>query len=1578
MNTINRLQFRHHSDVFTAPTLDKARSAAKKYIYEDIWRNEVLEGDEPHYGRSLLAEPTILRYAIDGEEPHIMFCIGADTNEDGWTNDYNKFCIIDIDKTEAEIEDLGQALEDAIKSLTVTALSSTTLNMFAEKTDDSTFISGEVKVAESTIFPEEGIVRKNDLRIVTNPTGDKKYEGLFIYIDLNYDEEKEEFTFKVNDESGTTVPLLNHYVTGGTYHIEDQSIWLDIKDIDEPVKIDCTNLIDEWTVDEGTKTPVILTKTEVKMDSPDYVHHKPNQDILSADIRIKDETINPITKQYEKLATSSNILNRTSDGRCLYVDGKASNIIYYKDGEKTSVKSVLDELTKLKLSNDSNNIIVNKVDGFFASSKLEYISNENKLIFKVSSLNDNGQIVDKKTEIELNTVEVFKYIYYDTVTEELVLTYTDDKGEEKIVRIPIGKMIDEWDVFNEGHNINLYKNRDVAGKDKLSADAKIATTAAHNILEDRNHELYVRGEADNIKYDVTGATTVKNVLDTLSGKIDTEIARSESADTKHDNEIAELSANTQASLKTISADSSINVEIGDIAYPQVGKKADIKVNLSSQSGNTIRLLEDGLFNFIDLKTENYSGGTKIILYYSDSTQSTGVNTREAVVDNISFIDSITYDPSDETLVIVYYSGTTRKEERIPLRGLINEWKPADDNDNQAIKLRRVSAATGSDILYASATTSPKDDNILVIDYENNALYVSNSGITKNAYDINHEIQRATSVENEIRDVLNAEIERSEQKDHEHDNDISDIKSTIGSGFSSNAFETVTYQFGVLNDKLIQEGIDRASEDNALRNLINEEIDYRVSADTEERNRAISAETILTDKIGTGFTTADTNNVTAKFNALSGALNTEIQDRINDVNAEETRATGVENQLRTDLIAETTRATSAETTLHNEIVTETNRAISAETTLNTKLDNEISHSVAKDNEHDTKISANETAISNEVTRATNAENDLDDKITAEKNRAQSAETALNTAIDTERTRATNAESTLTSNLNAEITRSSNRDDQLQADLTAEVTRSTNFDNALSGALETEITNRTTADTALRTAIDNEVTRATNAETTLQTALNTEISERKADAVHYADYNPSGKTIDFKNKNGVIIDSIDATNFIKDGMVNSVYLDNTNRQLVIVFNTDAGQETIKIELNQIFDPSNYYTKSEVNAISGNLQTAISNEVTRATSAETELQTAITNEISRATGVENTIKNSTFTITQGLNTVTFHPGTSTAITITGVTKISDLDNDLEKLTWSLGTPIADSTGYNGSSAKGITIPSSLSHLDGVGTLTLKDQTGGTTTFNPKDGNATFSLPTTIKAFTNDLSSLTWALGAPSADGAGYNGSTGKSFNIPSNLSHLSGVQTLTIQKNGTNVGTYNPTGVSTINITVPTSTSELTNDLAALTVQTGVPSTSDTTYNGSTATTLRIANQLQHLTNWDAATTTLNVPGSLNVAGQITATSAIYSSDVNLKENINNADINKKIAARKVEIKEFNFKDNPNKDKVYGIIAQEVEEQGLNEIVFTKEDGYKAVDYTSLMMLKIGYLENENEALKNTIMDLKARLENLENKQ
>lgn len=88
-----------------------------------------------------------------------------------------------------------------------------------------------------------------------------------------------------------------------------------------------------------------------------------------------------------------------------------------------------------------------------------------------------------------------------------------------------------------------------------------------------------------------------------------------------------------------------------------------------------------------------------------------------------------------------------------------------------------------------------------------------------------------------------------------------------------------------------------------------------------------------------------------------------------------------------------------------------------------------------------------------------------------------------------------------------------------------------------------------------------------------------------------YDSETKQLELINTNGEVISGIDATAFIKDGMLDSVTVSGGN--LNFVFNTDAGKEAISIPLSDLFDASAYYTKAEIdgsflNAVTYNANT------------------------------------------------------------------------------------------------------------------------------------------------------------------------------------------------------------------------------------------------------------------------------------------------------------------------------------------------------------------------------------------------------
>lgn len=118
-------------------------------------------------------------------------------------------------------------------------------------------------------------------------------------------------------------------------------------------------------------------------------------------------------------------------------------------------------------------------------------------------------------------------------------------------------------------------------------------------------------------------------------------------------------------------------------------------------------------------------------------------------------------------------------------------------------------------------------------------------------------------------------------------------------------------------------------------------------------------------------------------------------------------------------------------------------------------------------------------------------------------------------------------------------------------------------------------------------------------------------------------------------------------------------------------------------------------------------------------------------------------------------------------------------------------------------------------------------------------------------------------------------------------------------------------------------------------------------------RIPDSVEDLNEWSSGCLTIN--NNLCVSGTITTASGVFStSDERKKHDIQNVDDASKEKVKTVSLKSFKFNDDNTDRKVYGVIAQDVEAVGLEELVHTDENGNKSVDYTSFLILRIAYLE------------------------
>lgn len=98
---------------------------------------------------------------------------------------------------------------------------------------------------------------------------------------------------------------------------------------------------------------------------------------------------------------------------------------------------------------------------------------------------------------------------------------------------------------------------------------------------------------------------------------------------------------------------------------------------------------------------------------------------------------------------------------------------------------------------------------------------------------------------------------------------------------------------------------------------------------------------------------------------------------------------------------------------------------------------------------------------------------------------------------------------------------------------------------------------------------------------------------------------------------------------------------------------------------------------------------------------------------------------------------------------------------------------------------------------------------------------------------------------------------------------------------------------------------------------------------------------------------------MSGSLTATAFYQSSDIRLKENIEEISLEKSLdIINFLKPVYYNFKDNPNKKEV-GFIAQDVKEV-LPEAVNENEKGYLSIDYSKLSVILYKGLQNMNDRL------------------
>ena len=953
-------------------------------------------------------------------------------------------------------------------------------------------------------------------------------------MNLDYDKDTDKLTFTVNGDTKEW-NVNNDYITGGTYSIKDESLHLSMhsgKDIVIPFE----ELINEWDVEgEDADSPIVLTREKVLYEDDKVVDHRHGnrwQDTLKADVRIAK--------------IPHNILNRTEDGKALYVKGTAGNIKFFKDGKEMTVADALIECANKKLSTDNDNMIYERPDGYFAMSRLTYDAKENTLTFTTS--NQSGGTTDEK--IELNSIKIIDDARYDRDTESLIFIYTTAKGEYKKLVVPVGSLIDEWDVNNDGHNVILKKERKSnVDKDILSADVRVSSSN-NNILVKNGDGLYVNGEAKNIKY--SDDSSVKDEISAAKESIANEIERAQNAEKEASTAISNVVATIGSGFTTdthetvtckveqldkaikskVSSigkiDNSVVVDVSKANNPKVGVKLSSDKR-DEKIPNLIELHENGLFAAVDLSYDESRNSLTFTTTNGSKTIKLAMN---------SFVDNIYYDSSREVIVIEYtVNGKKMPNVEVPVRTLINEWTVSDNTDG-AVKLKKTVNNSGAsdnnkDILSAEVIIDKNHgDNMLIND--NGALYVS-SGIVK-----------------EVASKLDKEIERATKKDESLENKIDEatlgFSSTTSVNVDANDKKNIKLSTKISNSNNNLITIDSVKEglyvtasvkyDNAKNELQLLDANQNVISHTKLGSGSI-IESITYDKTGKNLVITYKNNNGEKFE-----INVPVEDLFNEWtidnksegSALELNKVVIENG--SDLLSGKVLLATGETDNMIQIVgnglyvssssIKQNTANIAEVTekvntLKTDFDAEKTRSTAKDAEQDRNIEAlsgksasSDAAIDNN-TQAINVINtdiaalkqkdiDLSKELTDEIDRATRVEGDLNNAISAE----TKAREDAESEIKADIETNRNAIDAASKSIASETNRATSAETALKTSIDglkhslddtnarltNEVANITAVTSTLTTDLENEVTRSSNEDKRLSESLTTEANRAQS--------------------------------------------------------------------------------------------------------------------------------------------------------------------------------------------------------------------------------------------------------------------------------------------------------------------------------------------------------------------------------------------------------------------------------------------------------------------------------------------------
>ena len=707
-------------------------------------------------------------------------------------------------------------------------------------------------------------------------------------------------------------------------------------------------------------------------------------------------------------------------------------------------------------------------------------------------------------------------------TDNGIFTYvnmTYDKDTDKIT-FTVNGDTNEWDVNNDYLTGGTYSVEDESLHLNMLKGKEIVVS-----LEELINEWDVEGEdanspivltRDKVLYEkdtVTGHRHVSKWQDTL--KADVRISKDVNFN------ILEKTENNKALYVRGTADNinffydGENMKVSDVL------KECIKKKLSTDNDNIIYERPDGIF--ATAKLEYDIKGNALI--FTSSNQTGGTTTERFELNTIKIIENARYDKDTESLIFTYITAKGEVQQlSISLSSLIEEWTVNNDGHSVILNKER-HPSNDKDVLTADVRVSSLDNNILV--EKGDGLFVKGTAD-------NVKYSDNSSVKDEIsstKETLESEIERAQNAEKEVSDAISDIRTTIGSGFTTDTHENITCKIEHLSDEVASKVTSVTAKDNTVvvdnTDTNNPKVGIKVSSFKRDGNipnlisiqdDGIFAAVDLAYDEEHNALTFTTTNATKTINlTMNSIVDSIYYDNTKEAIIIEYTVNGkkmpnVEVPVRTlinewtvsdntDGAIKLTKKVNNKTALDNSqdilsaeiiidkvhddnMIVNDNGALYVSSRkindVSSRLDAEIERSIAKDGEHTNLIDANKASIAQ-----------LDKDVKAEVARATAKDAELTSSVSAIEKKVTDigtSSDTVKSDLASEIARAKEKEGELEASLIAETTRAEKEETSIKTNLEKESTRAATAERVLSNAITDETARAKAKEGELEASVN----------------------------------------------------------------------------------------------------------------------------------------------------------------------------------------------------------------------------------------------------------------------------------------------------------------------------------------------------------------------------------------------------------------------------------------------------------------------------------------------------------